>query len=406
MVKNYSPFKNFRIIFTKSSFLLLAYLCLSVGMIHAQTSDLSITKTVNNATPNVGDQIMFTITVSNAGPDIATGVTIRDVLPSGYSGLTSISGGGSSTGSTVLWPGLTIPVTNSPGDEIVLTLMATVAATGEYNNRAEIIASDNIDPDSDPSLSFDTDDGRDGTPDLIDDDETGLVIVSPTIADVSITKEVELLDANLINGRPHQGTNVIFTITVTNNGPSDTQNVSVLDQLPAGYIYVSDDGFGDYDTASGVWTVGDLVDGASSTLTITAVIGLEDDYVNTAEITNSDSFDPDLTNNQDSASIDPIDVFIPQAFSPNDDSVNDTFEIPGLALLYPDFKIEIFTRWGNKVFEYENRGRTSPQWWDGFSNGNLNFNGSKQVPSGTYYYILYFNQDNIAPISNWVYLNR
>lgn len=400
MVKNYSPPKNSCILFAKVCSIVALLFAFSAN---AQTSDLSITKTVNDSIPNVGDQIIFTITVSNAGPDIATGVTVRDVVPSGYGGITIISGGGSPTGNTVLWQNLTIPVTSSAQQPIVLTVATTVLPTGDYNNRAEIISSNSEDPDSDPALSFDDDDLDDG---IIDDDETPFQNVTPLIADIEISKEAELLDANLINGRPHQGTSVIFTITVLNNGPSDAQGIEVSDQLPSGFVYVSDDSFGDYDAATGIWTIGDLANASSSSLSITAVIGLEDDYTNTTAVTNSNVFDPDLTNNAASVTIDPIDVFIPQAFSPDGDNVNDTFEIPGLGFLYPNFKIEIYTRWGNKVFDYDNNGSTSPQWWDGFSNGNLNFNGSEQVPSGTYYYIIYFNQDNIAPISNWVYLNR
>ena len=46
-------------------------------------ADLSVTKTVSNATPNVGDQITFTVTLSNQGPDAATGVQVTDLLPAG-----------------------------------------------------------------------------------------------------------------------------------------------------------------------------------------------------------------------------------------------------------------------------------------------------------------------------------
>ena len=45
------------------------------------SSDLSLSKTVDIASPNVGQNVNFAITVTNAGPDVATGVAVRDVLP-------------------------------------------------------------------------------------------------------------------------------------------------------------------------------------------------------------------------------------------------------------------------------------------------------------------------------------
>jgi uncharacterized repeat protein (TIGR01451 family) len=46
-------------------------------------ADLAITKTVDNATPNVGDTIRFTIAISDLGPVDATGVSVTDQLPPG-----------------------------------------------------------------------------------------------------------------------------------------------------------------------------------------------------------------------------------------------------------------------------------------------------------------------------------
>ena len=42
-----------------------------------QQADLAVSKTVSDPTPNVGDTITYTITLTNAGPDAATGVTVH-----------------------------------------------------------------------------------------------------------------------------------------------------------------------------------------------------------------------------------------------------------------------------------------------------------------------------------------
>ncbi len=68
-------------------------------------------------------------------------------------------------------------------------------------------------------------------------------------------------------------------------------------------------------------------------------------------------------------------VFIPNAFTPNDDDVNDIFYIPE-ANLYK-FEIAVYDRWGNRVFYSDN-----PNFrWNGDSAG-------KRVPSGVYVYVM------------------
>ncbi len=71
-------------------------------------------------------------------------------------------------------------------------------------------------------------------------------------------------------------------------------------------------------------------------------------------------------------------IFIPDAFSPNDDGINDFFEIfPGCSNLILSFRMEIFDRWGNMVFRSDEFNRQ----WDG------NFEG-KIAPAGGYTYKL------------------
>src|SRR4029078_8351794 len=45
--------------------------------------DIKVEKTADAATVNAGDQLGFTVTVSNIGPGNATGVTFTDALPAG-----------------------------------------------------------------------------------------------------------------------------------------------------------------------------------------------------------------------------------------------------------------------------------------------------------------------------------
>lgn len=78
--------------------------------------------------------------------------------------------------------------------------------------------------------------------------------------------------------------------------------------------------------------------------------------------------------------IDPTDtcfsnIFIPNAFTPNSDLLNDKFEI--YPFLIRDFKMTIFNRWGQVIYETED----PYDWWDGTYNGNL-------VAEGAYFYVI------------------
>jgi len=61
------------------------------------SADLAVTKSVDNATPNEGDTILYTVTVTNTGSSAATGVSLSDVLPAG---LSYVSDDAASTGTS------------------------------------------------------------------------------------------------------------------------------------------------------------------------------------------------------------------------------------------------------------------------------------------------------------------
>jgi len=87
------------------------------------------------------------------------------------------------------------------------------------------------------------------------------------------------------------------------------------------------------------------------------------------------------------------DLFVPDAFSPNDDNIHDYFQVYCIDH-FPNAQMFIFDQLGNKLFEKNNYGNLqvwgSPDraWWDGrTTNRAASTNGGKVVP-GTYYYVL------------------
>lgn len=118
----------------------------------APSSDLSVTKAVDNQSPAVGDFVIFTITVTNAGPSDTDNVEVTDDL-NGLGGLNfnsvfSISQGAYNPGTGVWTVGFM-----AVNDTQTLRLRFEVTAAGSQTNIAQVTAQDNFDPDSTPANS-------------------------------------------------------------------------------------------------------------------------------------------------------------------------------------------------------------------------------------------------------------
>jgi len=92
--------------------------------------DLSIVKTVDDPTPNIGQTITFTLTVVNNGPDVATNASVLDIVPAGFTYVpASVSGGSSSDDTDPAGAGLGWTLNSMPvGTPFVLTFDAVVNA--------------------------------------------------------------------------------------------------------------------------------------------------------------------------------------------------------------------------------------------------------------------------------------
>uniref|UniRef100_UPI0037BF3D44 T9SS type B sorting domain-containing protein n=1 Tax=Flavobacterium sp. TaxID=239 RepID=UPI0037BF3D44 len=195
------------------------------------------------------------------------------------------------------------------------------------------------------------------------------------------------------DGFAQAGENIIYTFVITNTGLVPLTNITINDPLPGvimsgGPISL---GVGGVDSTSftGVYTI-TTQDVINESVTNQATVygtsptgGIVNDLSDSTSITG------------DNGTVLPIkackvDVF--NAVTPNNDGNNDYLFIKGLDC-YTDNSIEIYNRWGVKVYEtqgYDNSIRV----FRGYSEGRVTINKSEPLPNGTYYYVLKYKDFN------------
>ncbi|MEM7587268.1 MAG: FG-GAP-like repeat-containing protein [Acidobacteriota bacterium] len=110
-----------------------------------EATDLGVTKTVSNSSPNPGSTVIYMITATNFGGIDATGVVVNDLLPAGVA-YQSHSAGGGATYNNVTGD-LTIPSLPA-GSSVTLDIVAVVGASGcGVVNTATLTALDQSDLD-------------------------------------------------------------------------------------------------------------------------------------------------------------------------------------------------------------------------------------------------------------------
>jgi uncharacterized repeat protein (TIGR01451 family) len=246
-------------------------------------ADIAVMKTVNNRTPAPVDVITYTVTVANNGSEDATGVQLTDALPVGVIFGGYMASQGAYTNANGLWRVGNLVNTASA----ILTISATVdSGTGgrTITNTAHSLIADQTDPD----------------PDNNEASATITVAGIVTGADLAVIKTVN-------NPMPAPGDVITYTITMTNNGPCNATGVQLTDALPAGVTYLSYSATqGTYNSADGLWEVGNVANNTNALLTIVATV--EDGtsgttITNTAHSLTADQPDPNLDNNEASVTI-------------------------------------------------------------------------------------------------------
>ena len=241
-------------------------------------AEIHLEGAVNDDRPDVGETVTFSITAENTSGVAATDVIVRDLLPAGLTYVDDVP----STGTYNPVNGRWLIGELAGGASCVLQLSASVdPGTGGTTivNVASVFSFAQIDQEIRSTLVQ--------------------MPVTVRAADLHLVKNVD-------DPTPVQGAEVVFSILATNEGPDTAYNVVLADTLPAGLVYVSDTpDRGSYNTATGLWDIGDLPAGDTATLDITALVQLDvgsgDSATNTARIVASDQEDPDPGDNSDSA---------------------------------------------------------------------------------------------------------
>ncbi|HJT75486.1 MAG TPA: Ig-like domain-containing protein, partial [Chitinophaga sp.] len=194
----------------------------NTGVTVTASADIVTVKKLKDATKTTfapGEAVVYTITVTNNGPSNAANVNVQDVAPTG----TTIS----TWTASVTTGTVTLPATSGTGNlnqtittlsnGAVVTYEVTVQTPADYTgslSNTATVTSGTSDPNPDPACPT----------------CTAASIPATPSADIVTVKKLK--DATKTTFAP--GEAVVYTIMVTNNGPSDAANVNIQDAAPTG----------------------------------------------------------------------------------------------------------------------------------------------------------------------------
>lgn len=357
--------------------------------------DLEVLKSVDNEDAQIGDTVVFEITVTNLSDRTARAIVVADLLELGFDFVSKSSLDYDEVSG--MWNIAELEA----GLSTVLTITVTVSEEGPYENTATLL-------ESIPS------DGNTAN----DESTVTLNTEVPEGIDLEIIKTVD-------NKTPLLGEQITFTIRVENKSVNEDtiSNIQIEDLLPvgpnAGFIYISNvSTAGDFNETTGRWIIESLEVGEQNavTLEITVSVPIEGTFSNIATLIRSSPTDSNEANNSSTVDVKvsiptPADPgFLFNQFSPNGDNTNDILRInlrdsETQAREGINYKIVIYDRYGNLVFEGANlvtsETQTTVDVWDGTYKG-------KEVPKGTYFYIMNYSINNEPAIldKGWIQLIR
>jgi uncharacterized repeat protein (TIGR01451 family) len=269
-------------------------------------ADLQMIKTASPSPVVPGTDETYTLEVENHGPDTARNVRVSDTLPSEASYVSS-SSGCVQAGGTVTCTAASI----APGASATFTITTRLASSlAHCPANTATVTSATADPNSANNAS------------------TACPPLHPK-ANLTVSKLASTTVAPA-------GGQVMYTLVVNNNGPSDATGVIVSDAVPAGLTLVSaQPSQGSCSLPSSTCTLGAIADGGSAQILVTAVISstASGTVTNCASAT-GDQQDPNAGDNRSCAGLTIQPPPQPRSDIAIDKKVNHSSAHPGQKLTY------------------------------------------------------------------------
>ncbi|TXG37470.1 gliding motility-associated C-terminal domain-containing protein [Seonamhaeicola maritimus] len=366
------------------------------------------TYSLDNNCGTVSSTVTVSVTqVANAGTDDSIIVCVADGPTDLFDFLGGADVGGTWSPALASGTGVFDPLADVDGD-YTYTVPPTAPCTMESSATITVAVSDSVPPtviDPNPSYCLvdnpavaDLDSNLSATGTIIwYTDATLTVVLQPT--ETLIDGEDYFATQTGASGCP-SSTSVQITVTVNdspmptladanmeyciNDAPTImdlTTNITEYDSNANNVVW--------YDAETGGSVINDVLELSNGTTYYAVLV----DPITGCESSTRLPVTPDLTACGE--------VVLPDGFSPNDDGVNDTYDYDNLDVLYPNFEIEIYNRYGNIVY----KGNANTPRFNGKSNQSRTM-GSGDLPVGVYFYIFNFNDGVNKPKQGRLYLNR
>lgn len=230
--------------------------------------DNKVTVTTNSSTFDFDDVVVWTVNITNLGPNDASNVIVTNILPEGLTWINDDCDDKYDPRTGILDIG-DLPV----GKILTYNIITLIEKTGQLTNKVNI-TSDELDIN------------------LKNNYDEKSINVAPA-SDLAVIKMASIKEPNY----PDQ---ITWTIRVSNNGPDTAHNVYVRDVLPKSLIFIDSDG--NYNKNSGIWDIGTLEKSQTITLNINCKVDSTGMIENNVTVI-GDEFDYDLSNNNDSEKI-------------------------------------------------------------------------------------------------------